>query len=183
MGHNQRKVITTGEVAEILGININTVIKWFDSGTLEGFKLPMSNERRIPISSLRKFMVKNSIPLDFLNDDTPMQRMFQRIGCNEPAKLAIKNGKKSKSQDAIIKDISEGGARIEMTGDGNLLIPFNDFSLSLDIIDGPLAGAKWISKIIHLYPTTDNLTMGVRFDELKEEEKERLSNYLNQKLS
>jgi hypothetical protein len=27
-----KKIFTTGEVARLLGININTVIKWFDEG-------------------------------------------------------------------------------------------------------------------------------------------------------
>lgn len=183
MGNSHKKVITTGEVAEILGININTVIKWFDSGTLSGFKLPMSNERRIPISSLRKFMYKNSIPLDFLNENTPMQRMFQRIDCNESAKLSVINGKKSKEQNALIKDVSEGGARIEMTGEGDLSIPFSDFSLFLNVTDGHLGGAQWSGKITHMNPTKDRLSIGIQFENLADDEKERLSDFLDEKLS
>ena len=64
-----KKIYTTGEVAKILGLNINTIIKWFDDGKIKGFKLPGSNERRIPAKSLTEFMQVNDIPLDFLEKE------------------------------------------------------------------------------------------------------------------
>src|SRR4029453_14344816 len=43
-----------------------TVSKWFDSGQLRGYRIPGSKDRRIPVSSLRKFMKNHGIPMDGL---------------------------------------------------------------------------------------------------------------------
>lgn len=60
-------VFTTGEVAEICGISQQTVIRCFDSGKLQGFRVPGSKFRRIPREALIKFMKENGIPLDRLD--------------------------------------------------------------------------------------------------------------------
>jgi excisionase family DNA binding protein len=60
------RVMTTGQVAQVFSVNINTVIKWFDDGKLEGFRLPESNERRIYRDSVRAFMTAHGIAEDLL---------------------------------------------------------------------------------------------------------------------
>ena len=62
-----KDLFTTGEAAQICKISQQTIIRCFDSGRLEGFKVPGSKFRRIPRSNLVKFMRANSIPLDNLN--------------------------------------------------------------------------------------------------------------------
>ncbi len=57
-----KEVYTTGEVAEICNVDLKTVIKWFDAGRLEGYKVPGSNYRRIPYENLVHFMNENGIP-------------------------------------------------------------------------------------------------------------------------
>ena len=59
-----KELFTTGEAAEICRISQQTIIRCFDSGRLEGFRVPGSKFRRIPRESLIKFMKDNSIPLD-----------------------------------------------------------------------------------------------------------------------
>jgi excisionase family DNA binding protein len=61
-----KNLFTTGEAAEICNISQQTIIRCFDSGKLEGFRIPGSRFRRIPRESLFKFMKENSIPLDNL---------------------------------------------------------------------------------------------------------------------
>ncbi|MCA9291292.1 MAG: helix-turn-helix domain-containing protein, partial [Phycisphaerales bacterium] len=61
-----KDVLTTGEVAKICNVASRTVSKWFDSGQLRGYRIPGSKDRRIPISSLRKFMKSHGIPMDGL---------------------------------------------------------------------------------------------------------------------
>lgn len=61
-----KDVYTTGEVAKICNVTIRTVIKWFESGALKGFKIPNSRDRRIPHASLVEFMTENGLPLDKL---------------------------------------------------------------------------------------------------------------------
>lgn len=67
-------VYTTGEVAKICRVAPRTVTKWFDSGRLKGYRLPMSTDRRIPQTDLLNFMKEYQLPIpdDFLqNKETP----------------------------------------------------------------------------------------------------------------
>ena len=61
-----KELFTTGEAADICRVSQQTIIRCFDSGRLEGFRVPGSRFRRIPRDSLMKFMKDNSIPLDGL---------------------------------------------------------------------------------------------------------------------
>jgi len=59
-----KDLLTTGEAAEICNVSQQTIIRCFDSGRLEGFRIPGSRFRRIPRESLIKFMRENHMPLD-----------------------------------------------------------------------------------------------------------------------
>ncbi|HIJ67167.1 MAG TPA: response regulator [Planctomycetes bacterium] len=59
-----KELYTTGEAAEVCSVSQQTIIRCFDSGRLEGFRIPGSRFRRIPRESLIKFMKDNDIPLD-----------------------------------------------------------------------------------------------------------------------
>lgn len=59
-----KELFTTGEAAEICRVSQQTIIRCFDSGRLEGFRVPGSKFRRIPRDSLVKFMKDNAIPSD-----------------------------------------------------------------------------------------------------------------------
>jgi two-component system, OmpR family, response regulator len=61
-----KNLFTTGEAAEICNISQQTIIRCFDSGKLDGFRIPGSRFRRIPRDNLIKFMKDNGIPLDNL---------------------------------------------------------------------------------------------------------------------
>ncbi|MBN1844369.1 MAG: response regulator [Sedimentisphaerales bacterium] len=63
-----KKVFSTGDAAAICKISQQTIIRCFDSGRLEGFRVPGSRFRRIPRDSLIKFMRENDIPLDLLEE-------------------------------------------------------------------------------------------------------------------
>jgi len=62
-----KNLFTTGEAAEICNISQQTIIRCFDAGRLDGFRIPGSRFRRIPRENLIKFMKENGIPLDNLN--------------------------------------------------------------------------------------------------------------------
>jgi excisionase family DNA binding protein len=62
-----KEVLTTGEVAKICNVAPRTVSKWFDSGSLKGYRIPGSRDRRIPSAELIKFMRAHGIPLEGLN--------------------------------------------------------------------------------------------------------------------
>ena len=62
------KVFTTGQVAKICKVAPRTVSKWFDSGRLKGYRIPGSQDRRIPREYLVKFLKEHGMPLGDLED-------------------------------------------------------------------------------------------------------------------
>lgn len=60
----EKDVLTTGEVAKICNVAPRTVSKWFDSGSLKGYRIPGSKDRRIPVAELYRFMKVHQIPMD-----------------------------------------------------------------------------------------------------------------------
>ncbi|GJM19434.1 MAG: hypothetical protein DHS20C14_16470 [Phycisphaeraceae bacterium] len=60
----EKDVLTTGEVAKICNVAPRTVSKWFDSGSLKGYRIPGSKDRRIPVAELYRFMKAHQIPMD-----------------------------------------------------------------------------------------------------------------------
>jgi len=69
-----KELFTTGEAAEICRVSQQTIIRCFDAGRVEGFRVPGSKFRRIPRQSLIKFMKENGIPLD--NIDTGKKKVL-----------------------------------------------------------------------------------------------------------
>ena len=61
-----KKVFTTGEAAQVCKVSQQTIIRCFDSGRLNGFRVPGSRFRRIPREELMRFMRTNEIPLEVL---------------------------------------------------------------------------------------------------------------------
>ena len=62
-----KKVFSTGEAAAICKVSQQTIIRCFDTGRLQGFRVPGSRFRRIPRESLILFMKDNDIPLELLD--------------------------------------------------------------------------------------------------------------------
>lgn len=56
------KAYRIGQAAELCGVSPRTVSKWMDSGGLKGYRLPMSEDRRIPHESLVKFLRDHGMP-------------------------------------------------------------------------------------------------------------------------
>ncbi len=65
---------TTGEAAKICKVSQQTIIRCFDSGRVDGFRVPGSKFRRIPRQSLIQFMKEHNIPQDKL--DTGKKRIL-----------------------------------------------------------------------------------------------------------
>ena len=83
----QKKIFTTGEAAELCKVSQQTIIRCFDSGRLQGFRVPGSRFRRIPREDLIRFMNENEIPSDMfesgmkrvllVDDDPQILEVFQ----------------------------------------------------------------------------------------------------------
>lgn len=64
---SDKKVFTTGEAAKVCKVSQQTIIRCFDSGRLNGFRVPGSRFRRIPREELIRFMRENEIPLESIS--------------------------------------------------------------------------------------------------------------------
>ena len=64
-----KKVFTTGQVAKICKVAPRTVSKWFDSGRLKGYRIPGSQDRRIPREQLIRFLKQHDMPLGELEEE------------------------------------------------------------------------------------------------------------------
>jgi two-component system, OmpR family, response regulator RpaA len=64
-----KKVFTTGQVAKICKVAPRTVSKWFDSGRLRGYRIPGSQDRRIPREHLIRFLKEHQMPLGELEEE------------------------------------------------------------------------------------------------------------------
>lgn len=58
-----KTVFSTGEAAQVCNVSQQTIIRCFDSGKLQGFRVPGSKFRRIPRDELIRFMRTNGIPV------------------------------------------------------------------------------------------------------------------------
>jgi two-component system response regulator RpaA len=67
-----KTIFTTEDVAEICEVTPRVVSKWFDSGRLRGYRIPFSEDRRIPREHLRRFLVEHG-----------MTEMLSRLDQNE----------------------------------------------------------------------------------------------------
>ena len=64
-----KTVFTTGQVAKICKVAPRTVSKWFDTGRLKGYRIPGSQDRRIPREQLIKFLKDHDMPLGELEEE------------------------------------------------------------------------------------------------------------------
>jgi two-component system response regulator RpaA len=58
------KALTTGDVSKICSVASRTVGKWMDKNLLAGYRLPGSQDRRIPVDSLLAFLIKHDMPVE-----------------------------------------------------------------------------------------------------------------------
>jgi len=81
-----KTIFTTGQVAKICKVAPRTVSKWFDSGRLRGYRIPGSQDRRIPREHLIRFLKEHGMPLGELEDEAVGKILL--VG----AEPTIKNG-------------------------------------------------------------------------------------------
>lgn len=66
---NFKDVLTTGDVAKICNVASRTVVRWFDSGALNGYRIPCSQDRRFLRKDVIDFLRANKMPLGVLGVD------------------------------------------------------------------------------------------------------------------
>lgn len=53
---SRRSVLTVGEVARVCQVSHATVVRWFDTGRLLGYRIPGSKDRRFPLATVEAFL-------------------------------------------------------------------------------------------------------------------------------
>ncbi len=66
-----KTIFTHGEVATICKVPPRTVTKWCQNGSLKSYKLPGSQEFRIPRAHLVEFLRTHGFPLGELEEEQP----------------------------------------------------------------------------------------------------------------
>lgn len=89
-----KRIFTTGEAAKICKVSQQTIIRCFDAGRLQGFRVPGSRFRRIPREELLRFMRANNIPVENLeqgrkrilvvDDDPKIVELFNDLLGTDP---------------------------------------------------------------------------------------------------
>jgi excisionase family DNA binding protein len=59
----EQRSLTTGEIASYCGVNLRTVIRWLESGRLNGYKLPGGGNNRILVEDFVGFLKQNKMPI------------------------------------------------------------------------------------------------------------------------
>ena len=89
------QVFTTGQISKICQVAPRTVSKWFDTGRLRGYRIPGSNDRRVPRENLVSFMKEHGMPLGALAVQETLRvllvgvssQLQQRLRTELPAEL------------------------------------------------------------------------------------------------
>ncbi|MFH1421924.1 MAG: response regulator [Planctomycetota bacterium] len=93
-----KKIFTTGDVAKLCHVTINTVVKWSRLGELNGFKIPGSGARRYVRDEVIDFMKKHGFPVDealaakttvLVVDDEPEVRNLIKKALSEESDFEI----------------------------------------------------------------------------------------------
>ena len=80
-------IYTTGQIAKICKVAPRTVSKWFDSGRLRGYRIPGSQDRRIPREHLINFLKEHGMPLGELEQENIGKVLF--VGVAEELQAAV----------------------------------------------------------------------------------------------
>ncbi len=82
-----KTIFTTGQVAKICKVAPRTVSKWFDSGRLRGYRIPGSQDRRLPREHLLRFLNEHGMPLGELEDQAMGKILL--VGADRPIRMGL----------------------------------------------------------------------------------------------
>lgn len=63
VGISMDDLFTTGQIAKLCRVAPRTATRWIDAGALEGYRIPLSQDRRVTRSNLIRFLKAHGMPL------------------------------------------------------------------------------------------------------------------------
>ena len=106
-----KKVFTTGQVAKICKVAPRTVSKWFDSGRLRGYRIPGSQDRRIPREHLLRFLKEHGMPLGDLEAEVYHKVLV--VGADGPLQSILRDHLRE-NDDFRIETAVRGSRRVSV---------------------------------------------------------------------
>lgn len=84
-----KKILTTGDIADLCGVNFRTVIRWIKNGYLKAYQLPGRGDNRVQLQDFLQFLRDNDMPIPeeleppvprvlIVEDDRRMAQAMQR---------------------------------------------------------------------------------------------------------
>jgi excisionase family DNA binding protein len=125
-----KTIFTTGQVARLCKVAPRTVTKWFDAGSLRGYRIPGSQDRRIPRENLIRFLKEHGMPLGELEEVALGKLLLVDVNPHLKASLASYLDENSFKIDHATNSFEAGIKARSMAPDCVVL----DSSVSLDAI-------------------------------------------------
>ncbi|MCG3125600.1 MAG: hypothetical protein CHACPFDD_00425 [Phycisphaerae bacterium] len=151
------RVLTTGQVARICRVAPRTVSKWFDRGQLQGYKIPGSRDRRIPVKQLLQFMKEHGIPTDALEAHAHTTLIVARRGPESNAWAELLQTRTEVHRAACL---IEAGVLIERLHPDCVVIDWSEFGDVLSACDPTaltmLKGTRVVAVGPHAVQTLDS---------------------------
>ena len=141
-----KAVYTTGQAAEVCRLSQQTIIRCFDSGQLDGFRVPGSKFRRIPRKNLIEFMKVHSFPLAGLEETNTRVLIVD----DDPIVTEVIS-RMLKAEGGFKVEVAQSGFRAGVLAKG-----FKPDVLVLDIMLGDING-KEVCKIIREDPSLKSM--------------------------
>lgn len=84
------KTFSTGDIAGMCDVNLRTVIRWIERGSLKAYKLPGRGNNRVTEADFREFLNAHGMPVPtqlkplsnrvlIVDDEAPMASAIQRV--------------------------------------------------------------------------------------------------------
>ena len=143
----RKKHLTTGDIAELCGVNYRTVIRWIQMGRLNAYQLPGTRgDNRVLMRDFLEFLRDNKVPLPI--ELQPYSKRVLVVEDEAPMAKAIKRALLRKGYEVMIAD---GGFLA-----GALAATFSPAVMTLDLKMPGLSGID-VLKAIRADPELANI--------------------------
>jgi two-component system response regulator VicR len=132
-----KRNLTTGDIAELCGVNFRTVIRWIQRGHLKAFQLPGRGDNRVQVADFLAFLRENNMPIP-----EELQRSSRKVLIVEDDDRMAK---------AIQRTLGRAGFETEIAADGfkagTLVASFSPAVMTLDLKMPGLGGLEVLKTV------------------------------------